>query len=923
MREKAALGYWGKAGKDCDGYHLLPYHCLDVAACGVVLLERHPPLRRLLAGRLGLVDARLSAWLAFFLALHDLGKFSPRFQALRPDLFQHLQPGRSVGPGHVRHDTLGWRLWTHLLAEPFIATFGGQSAQGGQCRTLRAVFGIWMRCVTGHHGQPPKDAEDGFYLADQFPPEDQEAAAAYVDACRALFLGEEISLPNPKAWEKTLKPFSWWIAGVAVLCDWLGSNVDRFKMRSTPMPLAVYWRDYALPQAAQAVAGSGLIPLTIPTCDLDTLFGYLKPPTPLQRLAADLPLPGGPQLLILEEVTGAGKTEAALMLAQRLMGGGGGDGLFLALPTMATSNAMYRRVVERRLAGRLFGGEPGLVLAHSAARLMDPPAPRAEPLGAGPGEADYQPGEAAAAGLRVAWIGDSRKKALLADFGIGTLDQALLAILPVRHQSLRLLGLIRKVLIVDEVHACDAYMLELLEALLRFQASVGASVLLLSATLPRANRRRLADAFRAGLALSPLGSGLSRPAASPAGSEPADGCTEAYPLLTRIDGAGIDEHPIGTRPEMVRRVRVARIDNRAEIHAHLLAAHRQGQCACWVRNSVADTIEAWEALAEVGIPKDRLHLFHARFALGDRLAIESAVLGRFGPESGPAERGGHILVATQVVEQSLDLDFDSIVSDLAPIDLLIQRAGRLRRHKRDASGQRVENEGRGEPLLWLFAPAAVEDAGPRWLEELLPRTARVYPELDRLWLTLRRLDERGGIAMPEDARRLIEGVYGPESEGLPPGLIRVRTEQEGKRQATRSVARFNALELAGGYAAKNDYWDDIYTPTRLGDPSVRLRLARWEDGKLIPWSADPHHPWPMSEVSVREAWFQGEAAAVDSALKAAMTAYRAEVFDQGRWSWLLVLQPAAGGGWEGAVIDDQERQRGWLRYDRERGLMRG
>ncbi len=917
MREEAVFGYWGKAGKNGDSYHLLPYHSLDVAACGVVLLECHPPLRRLLAGRLGLADARLSAWLAFFLALHDLGKFSPRFQALRPDLFQQLQPGRSAGPYHVRHDTLGWRLWTHLLAEPFIDTFVGQSTQGGQRRALRAIFGIWMCCVTGHHGQPPKDAEDGFYLANHFPPEDQEAATAYLDACRELFLGEEFSLPDPKAWEKTLKPLSWWIAGVAVLCDWLGSNADRFKMRTDPMPLADYWRDHALPLAQRAVAESGLIPLDIPPRDLGALFDYLDPPTPLQRLAADLPLSGGPQLLILEEVTGAGKTEAALMLAQRLMAGGGGDGLFLALPTMATSNAMYRRVVERGLAGRLFGGEPGLVLAHGAARLMKPLAPRAEPLGAGPGEADYQPGEAGAAGLRAAWVGDSRKKALLADFGIGTLDQALLAILPVRHQSLRLLGLVRKVLIVDEVHACDAYMLELLEALLRFQASVGGSILLLSATLPRASRRRLAEAFRAGLVLSPLGCELSTPTEPPWGSG-----TEAYPLLTRIDAIGIEEHPLASRPEAVRKVGVERLDDLAEIHARLLEIHRRGQCACWVRNSVADSIEAWEALAAAGIPRDRLHLFHARFALGDRLAIESAVLGRFGPESGPAERGGHILVATQVVEQSLDLDFDGMVSDLAPIDLLIQRAGRLRRHKRDASGQRVEIEGRGEPRLWLFAPAAVEDAGPRWLEELLPRTALVYPELDRLWLTLRRLEERGVIAMPDDARRLIEGVYGPEAEALPPGLIRVRTEQEGKRQATRSIARFNALELAGGYAAKNDYWDDLYTPTRLGDPTVRLRLTRWEDGRLIPWSNDPRHPWPMSEVSVREAWFQGEATAVDSALKAAMTAYRAEVFDQGRWSWLLVLQTAAGGGWEGAVIDDQERHRGWLCYDRERGLMR-
>jgi CRISPR-associated endonuclease/helicase Cas3 len=628
MREKAALGYWGKAGKDCDGYHLLPYHCLDVAACGVVLLERHPPLRRLLAGRLGLVDARLSAWLAFFLALHDLGKFSPRFQALRPDLFQHLQPGRSAGPYSIRHDTLGWRLWTHVLAERFTDTFGEQSAQGGQRHALRAVFGIWMRCVTGHHGQPPKDAEDGFYLVDHFPTEDQEAAVAYLDACRVLFLGEELSLPDPKAWEKTLKPLSWWIAGVAVLCDWLGSNADRFKMRPDPMPLADYWQDQALPQAERAVAESGLIPLDIPPRDLGALFDYLDPPTPLQRLAADLPLPGRPQLLILEEVTGAGKTEAALMLAQRLMAGGGGDGLYLALPTMATSNAMYRRVVKQGLAGRLFGGEPGLVLAHSAARLMEPPSSRAEPLGAGPGEADYQPGEAAAAGLRTAWVGDSRKKALLADFGIGTLDQALLAILPVRHQSLRLLGLVRKVLIVDEVHACDAYMLELLETLLRFQASVGGSVLLLSATLPHASRRRLAEAFRAGCALSPLGFDPSLPAESSAGSG-----AEAYPLLTRIDGSGIQEHPLATRPETARRVRVERIEDRAEIHARLLEVYHQGHCACWVRNSVADAVEAWEALADEGIPKDRLHLFHARFALGDRLVIESAMMERFGPES--------------------------------------------------------------------------------------------------------------------------------------------------------------------------------------------------------------------------------------------------------------------------------------------------
>jgi CRISPR-associated endonuclease/helicase Cas3 len=298
---------------------------------------------------------------------------------------------------------------------------------------------------------------------------------------------------------------------------------------------------------------------------------------------------------------------------------------------MATSNAMYRRVVKRGLPGRLFGGEPGLVLAHSAARLMEPPSSRAEPLGVGPGEADYQPGEAGAAGLRAAWVGDSRKKALLADFGIGTLDQALLAILPVRHQSLRLLGLVRKVLIVDEVHACDAYMLELLEALLRFQASVGGSILLLSATLPHASRRRLAEAFRAGLCPFAAGIAIYRLPTEPSCGKWHRGLPPADPYRCH---RAFEEHPLASRPEAVRKVagRTPRRP-RAEIHARLLEIHHRGQCACWVRNSVADSIEAWEALAAAGIPRDRLHLFHARFALGDRLVIESAVMGRFGPES--------------------------------------------------------------------------------------------------------------------------------------------------------------------------------------------------------------------------------------------------------------------------------------------------
>ena len=156
-------------------------------------------------------------------------------------------------------------------------------------------------------------------------------------------------------------------------------------------------------------------------------------------------------------------------------------------------------------------------------------------------------------------------------------------------------------------------------------------------------------------------------------------------------------------------------------------------------------------------------LFHARFALADRLAIEREVTGSFGKHSSPDERRGQILVATQVVEQSLDLDFDVIVSDLAPIDLLMQRAGRLWRHARE--------ERRGCPELVVVGPEAEQDADEDWFKRTFPRASHVYQDHARIWLTADVLLRRGCIETPGDARDLIEAVYGDGADERVPSVV--------------------------------------------------------------------------------------------------------------------------------------------------------
>jgi len=826
--------YWGKAGEEAEPHPLI-YHQLDVAATGLALLEAIPRLHQKLADFSGLGLDLIRHWIGFFLALHDLGKFSSAFQQLRKD----LSPARDGEFFYtIRHDTLGHLAWRGLFADDdrLIERLAVWRDDDDPVELLDS----WVQCVTGHHGQPP--SLQTAPLSDHFSKEDRQAMSAWINMAAELFLPtppQEIDRSLDDL-EKRMAGFSWFLAGLCTLSDWLGSNRDQFPYCAEDLDPKTYLSRHAIPNARRAVEDSGLIPAdTAKFRGPTSLFEFLTAPTPLQAACLELPIVNGAQLHILEDVTGAGKTEAAIILLARMMAANQAQGAYIALPTMATANAMYSRTasVYRKLY-RLDQGPPSLVLAHGGRHLDRKFQDSLIHPGRLSGEGQYDMGEFDAEARCNAWLADNNKKALLAQIGVGTIDQALLAVLQSRHQSLRLLGLVGKVLIVDEVHASDAYMHTLLCQLLSLHARSGGSAILLSATLPASMRNDLIEAFGG---------------TDPATSTPPENLD--YPLLTSVSPSEAPKfRPVATRESVRRRLETQLFHDEDQAREWILEQANQGRCVAWIRNTVNDAIDAWRRLSgELG--DERVTLFHARFAMGDRLDIEHDILSAFGAESTADRRAGRVVIATQVIEQSLDLDFDEMVSDLAPVDLLIQRAGRLKRHVRDRLGNHLEDresDQRDPPCLHVLSPRPDYDADERWIRRLLPGTGAVYPDHGRLWLTARELSARGGIRIPEDLRELIESVYGESAvDRIPAALALSNARAEGKALSDRSVARLNAIKLATGYTCQDGQWaDESKTPTRLGDPSITIRLGRWQHGTITPWCDEETNAWPLSELKI-------------------------------------------------------------------------
>lgn len=878
---------------DLSSYHLLPYHCLDVAAVGEVLLNANPFLRKRFEQLFKIPENQLIPWLKLLLTLHDCGKFAESFQQLQPQLRKAWWGEIKKTNYDLRHDSLGFLLWedSKLIKQTLNIS----------PRDYRKSLKIWLQAVTGHHGLPPSYKE-AIIVKDYFQTQDVNSTTEFFSDLTAFFDIETTVLKghlNNKNWEKQQQQASWLLAGFTILCDWLGSDSDIFKFcNNESLSLDEYWQHYALPSAKKVVDNSGLIPAkAAKKQSLSALFPIIKTSTPLQKQAENLTLTNNPQLFILEDVTGAGKTEAAMMLAHRLISEKNlAQGVFIGLPTMATTNAMYSRAATCYLKLFTENSFPSLILAHSARHLSKQF--KQSIFESSLHNRAYNKNDPTASAQCTQWLSDHNKKSLLADIGIGTIDQALLSILPARHQALRLFGLANKVLIIDEVHAYDTYMSELLSALLNFHAALGGSVILLSATLSFEMRSKLVKAFQQGANYPAME--LNKRALSD------------YPLLTHISENAPIETVVETRAEVERDVKVNFYHEKENLITVIKKAVMTNLCVTWICNTVFDAREVYAELQKMNeINNEQLFLFHSRYTLHDRKKVEETILELFGRNSTAQSRQGKIVIATQVIEQSLDLDFDVMITDLAPIDLLIQRAGRLHRHIRDENGNPIKGiiDGRKQPpVLNVFSPPITQQPKANWYKRLFPKANGVYPHTGQLWRTALLLAKKQSWKMPDDARELIETVYQSEEEGIPETLIEASRLAEGESWAKKSIGKMNVLNYKQGYSMENKPWDEENnSSTRLAEDSNTVYLAQWKQGKFEPYVKNAAYCWDLSSLKI-SSYHLKTIPVFDEAVEKALKKLRQEerVFNQ--YSLILPLFYLSATQWKSEVINQADKK---------------
>ncbi|TDC73916.1 CRISPR-associated helicase Cas3' [Streptomyces hainanensis] len=700
-------------------------------------------VRRLVAGCLpgGEADARrLAVWLA---ASHDCGKATPAFACQVDGLAGRM---REVGLEMPDRKQFGddRRIAPHGLAGQLLLTEWLEERHGWSAR----ASGQFAIVAGGHHGVPPgfqqlhdldtrpelirtPGPSESLWRATQFELIDACAAAADVNDRLPAWRDVKLSQPAQVA-----------LTAVVIVSDWIASSTELFPYTSTGDRLEPAWRGLDLPRpwrpaepqdtAAELFAARFDLP---PGAEIRPVQGQAI------RLAREMPTPG---LLIIEAAMGEGKTEAALGAAEILAARTGAGGCLIALPTRATSDAMLPRLLS--WLDHLPGDERHSVfLAHAKAALNDEWAgllqagkrtiAAVEPDGEQEVPRPRQRGRAAPTGLQAhQWL-RGRKKGLLASFAVGTIDQVLFAGLKSRHLALRHLALAGQVVIIDEVHAYDAYMNEYLERVLHWLAAYRVPVVLLSATLPDDRRRALVEAY------------------ADAEVETVDG----YPLLT---AAAPGERPITARPAAAAGratdIAVEPLDDDLTTLVDRLDAELvDGGCALVVRNTVDRVLEAAERLRDRFGPAN-VTVTHSRFLAADRARNDTDLRERFGRD-GNRPTGRHIVVASQVVEQSLDIDFDLLVTDLAPVDLMLQRMGRLHRHPRTRPPRLQAPRCLVTGVEWNAEP-------PRPVQGSRSVYRGAYPLLRALAVLQPHLDGKP-LSLPTHISPLVQAAYGAAPVG--------------------------------------------------------------------------------------------------------------------------------------------------------------
>jgi CRISPR-associated endonuclease/helicase Cas3 len=749
------IHFWAKTTKDGQPGISVRDHCFNVGCIADAILAALPSIVR------GLLPAGSASLAAF----HDIGKITIGFQAKCPLWFH--QPGLpAISMGEACLSVSDHALVSQVFLQHLLTPTKSH---------------LWAVAVGAHHGKPKgRNAKlnPGECLSEWT--HDQRQCVA-----REL-LAEFGSLPDQPP-DDRLKPFHsdlWLLAGLITVADWIGSNEIWFSPETGMTPHG------ARQQASEALGQIGWPGGKLRQTTFSAAFGEDSAssfqPNPIQHAVADASQTPG--IIIVEGPMGCGKTEAALFAAEQLIVSGHQHGIYFALPTQVTSNRIHERI--GRFLRNTLADTATFRLAHSHAWLEDdfnlelrPAYPARRP----------EEQEEVIGTLREArsWFA-SAKQALLAPYGVGTIDQALQAVVAVKHFFVRRFALAGKVVVLDEVHSYDIYTGTLITALIHELMNLRCSVIILSATLTAARRRQLLEA---------------------AGVTETDAPT-AYPLVTAGAPGEVGRHTIpewnshkfiALRPETI---------SEGETLAELISRAEAGQHVLWIRNTVIEAQDAFrKAAGSLREGAARVGLLHSRFPFQRRVELENDWLERLG-RNRPTEGPGSVLIATQVAEQSVDIDLDFIVSDLAPTDMLLQRVGRLWRHER-----RYRHT--TKPEFWIRLPELSAMFSPSELKKALGRSARVYAPYVLL-RTAAVWNGRKELALPHDIRPLLEATYVEPDTNEPEAWQQLHTTLQ--KEKNELAANAEAATLVLGRPMLQD--EDTVLTRRKSAPTTPVILLR-------------------------------------------------------------------------------------------------
>lgn len=806
---------WGKT--DGNLIHHLAHHCADVTACFEALAEL-PVIRGRMERAAGRALSTLDiARLAVITFLHDCGKLHPGFQAKG-------WPEGWWWDFHQGHVEAGAAIF--MRNRP---ARDGQIARNLHIEhLLRWTSSDLLVAAFAHHGRP-FNVEPGAAKRWDAVPEagyDPLAASAELGAIMKKWFGLAFTESGTRL--PDCPDFAHLFCGLVSLADWLGSTRSIFPFVAVLDP---FYMDKAREKAREAVRGIGLDTRHWQAAVAGRAeFEAIAPgrmPRPAQRLIGEWPLDD--QLIILEAETGSGKTEAALWRFARLFEAGKVDSLYFALPTRAAAKQIHGRVNE--VIKRLFGERaPEAILAVPgylrAGEAQGQALPHFEVLW------EDEPDEA----KRLArWAAENAKRYLAAPIAVGTVDQAMLAALTVKHAHLRSAALSRSLLIIDEVHASDRYMTEVQNHLLKTHLGRGGYAMLMSATLGSQARSIWLARNRGERATPPLAQALAAP----------------YPAAWSRDGCRVPEGPAARE----KRVRMELVNSwAADVAAtRAIEAARKGAKVLVIRNTVKAARETFEAVLQAGA-EDCLWkvakgpaLHHSRFAAEDRALLDMEVEAALSPQADIRPHRGVIVIGTQTLEQSLDICADFLITDLCPVDVLLQRIGRLHRHALPRP------EGFEAPQCVVLSPEGglerftapgFENGLGGWEDRALRTLQGVYTNLHACELTRRLAAEKEEWIIPQMNRALVELATHEEA------IERLNAELGERWSAYWNTHYGNAVGMAQAARMVCLPVNEPFSELRFPDLEEKIRTRLGEEGGMIRFAGKVRSPFGLEIESI-------------------------------------------------------------------------